>query len=221
MREDGAVVEGLDVSGQVTVFGDNVTIRNTRIRTSGGLYGIRQVEEAGGMVVEDVDIIGTDARCSVGIVTNRYTARRIDVSGCEDGLRVGSQTVVEDSYIHDQRYTAGAHNDGAQSIGGTGIRMTGNRIEGPYQEQTSALLLHANFVPLRDVHLEGNLLSGGTYTLNIKQRGDNPVPDNVAIIDNVWIRDSYKFGTHQIEAEGLVMSGNLFDDGTAYAYTTR
>ncbi|WP_143141010.1 hypothetical protein [Nannocystis exedens] len=51
--EDGAVVEGLDVDGTITVPADDVTFRNVRLRTDDS-YPIRYFDEDNvGLVVED------------------------------------------------------------------------------------------------------------------------------------------------------------------------
>ncbi|MDY7106590.1 MAG: hypothetical protein S0880_35895 [Actinomycetota bacterium] len=220
ITEDGTVIDGLDVRGQITIRADDVVVRNTRVETNGDLYGISLDPDYENLLIEDVDIVRTDSRCSVGIVHGNFTARRVDVSGCEDGLRVGDDTVVLDSYIHDLRESEGAHNDVAQSLGGTNITFIGNRMEGLHREQTSAVLFHSHFFPLDSVRLENNLFSGGTYTVAIKPKGDNPRPTDVVVRNNVWVRDSYKFGSHRFDADGLVVEGNLFEDGTAYEYDT-
>ena len=216
--EPGQVVDGLDVSGSVIVTADDVTIRNTRVTTNGARYGIEIRGETTGTVIEDVDVVGTDTNCSVGIVHSRYTARRVDVSGCGDGIRVGPDTLVEDSYIHDQRKWEGTHNDAIQTMGGSNITIRRNTVAGPWKESTSALIMMADLAPIDRLTIEGNLLSGGTYTvyLNAKEAKGMPLPTNVVIRGNTWVADSWKYGSHTL-AGSVSWSDNTLTTGKVLA----
>lgn len=200
VTKNGAVVDGKDVSGQITVTADNVTIRRTRVRSNGSKYAIQVQSGADGAVVEDVDLIGTDNNASVGIVYGNYTIRRADIRGFVDGPRLGSNTLVEDCYVHDTRKFSGTHNDAVQALGGTNIELIGNTLEGPYKQSTSAALLSANWSPLRNVVIRGNKLSGGGYTLYVQRKdgAGQPAPSNVTVEDNVWVKDSWQYGSHTI-----------------------
>lgn len=196
----GTVVDLKDVSGQITVAADNVTIRRTRVRTNGAKYAVQVKSGVNGTVVEDVDLIGTDNNASVGIVYGNYTIRRADIRGFVDGPRLGSNTVVQDSYVHDTRKFSGTHNDAVQALGGTNIKLIGNTLEGPYRQSTSAALLSANWSPLRNVVIRGNKLSGGGYTLYVQRKdgAGQPAPSNIKVEDNVWVKNSWQYGPHTI-----------------------
>lgn len=203
VSRDGAVIDALDVSGRIRVSADNVTIRRTRVTTNGALYAIRVDPDTRGTVVEDVELIGTDNNASVGIVYGNYTIRRAEIRGFEDGPRLGSNTVVEDCWVHSTRKFEGTHNDAAQSLGGSNIKLLGNRLEGPWRASTSAALLSANWSPLRNVVVRGNLLSGGGYTLYVERKdgAGQPAPSNILVEDNVWVEDSWAFGPVTTAAE--------------------
>ncbi|MDH4143783.1 MAG: right-handed parallel beta-helix repeat-containing protein [Acidimicrobiia bacterium] len=220
VTQDGAVIENVHITGMVTVDANDVVIRNVKI-TATGLYGIRSMPGRRGLVVEDTTIVGVTDNCSAAIAPNRYTARRLDISACRDGLKVGTDTTVEASYIHDLRMVAGSHADAIQAVGGNNIRIAGNRIEGPWRAQTSALILQADIAPLSNLVIENNLLSGGTYTMYIKAKSSQPPPSNVTVSGNVWIKNSYKFGSHSTPGAQILWSNNHFDDGSDYAYHSR
>jgi hypothetical protein len=209
---NGAVIDGRDITGSITINADNVTIRRTRITTSAAL-GIRV--NGRNALIEDVDIIGTTADCGAAIGYANYTARRVDVSGCADGLKVAGNVVVEDSYIHDQRKGPGTHNDGVQASAGSNIVLRRNRILGPFQQSTAALMFGTGIGPISNVLVEDNFLSGGGYMVYFldQEKGYGP-PTNVRIIDNVIDADSFKFNWLQTNAS-LVRSGNVYDTGGA------
>lgn len=215
VTEDGAIVEGLDVTGGIDVRADNVHIRNVQITTDGALYGIKIANDVTGTVIEDARIVG-DGSCSAGIVYAGYVARRIEVDGCVDGLRVGDATTVEASWIHDQIKIDDSHNDAVQSVGGRGIVLRGNRIEGPYQTSTSAVLLQADLAPLSDVVVVDNYLSGGSYSLYVQAKDGMPAPEFVRVAGNEWNPDSFVFGPASIAEDADVQWNlNTFTDGTA------
>ena len=215
----GAVVDALDISGTIEINADNVTIKRSRIRTNGARYGIRVNNGYRGAVIEDVEIAGTDTNCSVGIVYGNYTARRVNAHGCADGLRIGTNTAVEASYIHDQRKATGTHNDAIQSVGGSNVRIVGNNIVGPFQQSTSAVLLQTNNGPIDNVLMEGNRMSGGSYVLYVKDKGTGyGAPTNVTIRNNVWVWDSWLWGSHTVDkGAGFVWQNNTYEDGRPVA----
>ncbi|MGE3327833.1 MAG: hypothetical protein AB7N61_20780 [Acidimicrobiia bacterium] len=217
--EAGTVIENVEVTGQIDVGANDVTIRNVKINAT-GLYGVRSLPGMTGLVIENVEIVGVTEKCSAGVAPNQYTARRVEVSGCEDGFKVGNNTTIEGSWVHSLRYSGGAHNDAIQAVGGSNIQILRNRLDGPWQAQTSAMILHSDLLPLEDVRIAENLISGGTYSLYVKAKPGMPEPRDVVVEDNVWIRDSYKFGSHNQTGAGVTWRGNRFEDGTSYSYDT-
>lgn len=199
VTQPGTVIDKMDVRGQIKVRAENVTIRRTRVRTSGTLYGIEITPGIKGTVIEDVEVAGTDSSCGIGIAHNRYVARRVNVHGCADGLRIGQDTSIEDSYIHSLRDGDGTHNDAVQSIGGSRMRIVGNRLEGPWREQTSAIILSSYNSPIHDLLVQDNLVSGGTYTVYLFHAGESV--SNVRFIDNVWVDNSWKYGPEGVKSE--------------------
>jgi hypothetical protein len=74
-----------------------------------------------------------------------YTARRVNMYAVGDGFRAGSNTLIEDSWVHDLGHD-GAHDpsphiDAVQSIGGSNITIRNNRLEGQYRQQTSSIIM--------------------------------------------------------------------------------
>jgi hypothetical protein len=101
----GAVLDGLDISGCVRVFADDVTLRRSRVACK-DYYLIKTVDPPRhhtGLLVEDVELDGLGGLAgSTGIAFDSYTARRVDVHGLSSlAFKLGSHTTVEDSYVHD------------------------------------------------------------------------------------------------------------------------
>ena len=81
------------------------------------------------------------------------------------------------------------HPDAVQSVGGSNITIRNNRLEGPWQAQTSAIIFKADFAPIRNAVIEGNLLSGGTYSLYVLSTS------KYAVGGDVSVRATCSFGT--------------------------
>lgn len=208
----GLVVDAKDVSGTINIKANNVTVKRTRV-VGPGLYSVRIYSGFTGTVVEDSELVGNADGCSANIASANYTARRINASGCADGLKVGNNVNILDSYIHDQRRFTGSHNDAVQSTGASNVTITGNRIDGPYRLGTSAVLFQTNTGPVDNVLIDSNYLSGGSYTVYMKDKnnGYGP-PTNARITNNTFERDSYLYGVWTVSGNP-VRTGNVYDDG--------
>ncbi|WP_142027824.1 hypothetical protein [Blastococcus colisei] len=196
VKTDGTVIQGVDLRGCIVVRADDVVIRDSRIRCGGGPttpFPIRIIDGFTGLRIEDTEIDGL-GRARVAVLGSNWSARRIDVHSAVDGLRMASNTSVEDSYIHDLSRLPESHNDTVQTIGGSGIRIVGNtllaynqRTDDPMNGAIQTGRLHS---PLVGMLVEGNYLDGGSYTV----RGgsgprDGPLITDYVFRDNVFGRN--------------------------------
>jgi hypothetical protein len=100
----GTVVDGKDINGAVVVNAPNVTIRNSRIRTN-AMWAVDN--NSTGLLIEDSEIINQKVagqpNCHNGIGSSNFTLRRVEITGCENGMNVDSpgNITITDSYIHD------------------------------------------------------------------------------------------------------------------------
>lgn len=201
----GAVIQNLDISGTLTIKASNVTVRNSRIRT-GGNYGVWFDENVSGVVLEDLTIIGTSAGCSAGLApTGRWTARRLNVSGCEDGVKMHGNQRLEDSYIHDLRQGATTHNDAVQVTSGNNGVIRNNNLIAPVQN--AAIMMSSNFGPVEGWTITGNWLEGGTYTVYVREQGYGD-PTEITLEGNRWEPDSWQYGPYDIDGDGVTLEGN-------------
>jgi hypothetical protein len=208
----GAVVDAKDIRGCVLIKAPNVTIRRSKVTCTGD-YGIGSFTEqysGGGLLIEDSEI-SCAGSSATAIGYYGLTARRLDITNCENGFDVDSNISVYDSYIHDLRNTDVGHTDGIQLAVGLHIVIQHNTIYNP--GGTSAIISHptAN----SDVLIANNLLAGGAYTLYCPR--DSSV--NFRVVDNRFGRQySAKGGAYgpwdscQKVAE---QHGNVWDDTLA------
>lgn len=206
VTEDGAIIEDLDIQGEITVLADNVTIRRVKI-TSSDYYPIRYFDNDNvGLVVEDSEFdLASPATAAISF-TN-YTARRLNIHGSADGLKADANVLVEDCWIHDLSNLPEEHNDSVQSTGGKGVTLRHNVLE---DASNAAVQTGDEGAATEDLTIECNWLYGGGWTLNI--RGTPPTePKNTRIIDNRFGRDA-GYGPYTIDDLNPTIEGNVYDD---------
>jgi hypothetical protein len=208
----GAVIDRLDIAGRIEIWADNVTIKRSRIR-SADYWPIRIFDDHTGLVVEDVEIIGTSS-CEAAITAGAYVARRLNVHDCTDGLRTGTGTTIEDSYIHDLIVANDSHNDGIQHTDGSGAVIRHNTICLP-NGANSAVIIQTDFGVVDDVVVENNVMDGGGYTVfsrigNWGTDNGNVAPTNVKFLNNRF-GHSYAFGLFSFDGS-VEVSGNVWVD---------
>jgi hypothetical protein len=207
VRQNGQVVQGLDIKGTITVLANDVTIRRVRI-TTGDYYPIRYFDNGNtGLTVEDSEIIGTSDSVTSAVAFANYTARRLNVHGMADGFKADSNVLIQDCWIHDLRNGPGQHNDGVQSTGGKGVTIRHNAISGA---SNACVQTGDEGAATEDLSVECNWLSGGGYTLNIRGAGATR-PRNTRIIGNRFAR-TFGYGPWTIDDPAPVVIGNVYDD---------
>ena len=176
---DGAVYENLDISGDVWIDANNVTIRNFRINGgSSSFYGINIASGKRGIVLEDGEIL----RTGNGIRGLGYTARRLHIhDNNDDGLRPegvpgSGPTLVEYCFIEKMGLSAGAHADALQvsgvSDGSYNVTLQYNNFYMPAPgspghpgdaSKASAVIFLAK--PVSNYLIQNNWMDGGGYTV--------------------------------------------------------
>jgi hypothetical protein len=234
---NGAVIENLDIKGMITIKADNVTVRNVRVTSNGEKYLISIASGRSGTVIEDVELNGRRV-ATHGIVHGGYTARRVNMYAVGDGFRAGSNTLIEDSWVHDlghdSAHDPSPHFDAVQLVGGTNITIRNNRLEGPWRGQTSAILMLPYAGTIGDVLVENNKLSGGTFTLFVLLPGEGTWGGGVSapydparpvtVRNNTFVYDSAQYGPlsdSKIPMKPqpyLVFDGNTYDTNGLLVY---
>ncbi|MEU5859560.1 PT domain-containing protein [Nonomuraea sp. NPDC047529] len=226
IKEDGKVIDGWDVTGDITVEADNVTIRNTRVRGQSDYWGILQREGFSGLKVEDSEIFGNGkVRTQFGILNQGklITVRRVDIHTISNGIHT-DQGLIEDSYVHDPKYYSTDHTDMIMSTGtalpGTELIIRHNTVINTL-DQTGAIALFQDFGVTRNVTVQGNLLAGGGWTL-YAGAGRKGLSSNIKVVDNVFSRKVWPKGGYSgavaywdPEGPGNVWRGNTWESGGA------
>ena len=204
----GAVVDGLDITGCVYVRANNVTIRRTRVTSTGCTDTVQN--HASNLVLEDVEINGSnrDDHC---LVWGSYAARRVNMHHCSDGAYLLSNTTIESTYIHDLWVHTGSHNDAVQLCGEAGstqrnINLRGNNFDVTSPGVTSAIMLGDEFGPSDGVTIDRNRLNGGGFTFY----GGAGKIANLVVTNNTF-GQTHDFGTHAYVASNTTWSGNVME----------
>lgn len=201
----GAVVEGLQCSGPISVEAPDVTIRNVIVHGDGPCAIWNR---STGLVIEDCEIVGGEN----GVGFGDYVLRRSLVHGqYGDGLKVSSDTTVEDTMVYDLRPAAGAHADGMQmQDGAQRLTIRRNWVE---SASNAALFLAPDLGPSGPgpVLVDGNMLDGGNYTLYcVDGNNGQYVVRNITITGNMI--GSGQYGTHRVNVD-VSWSGNVSTSG--------
>lgn len=200
---DGLVLEGVSVTGEVVLEGDNQTLRDVRVEGQVLVLG-------DGVVIEDSEL----GSLSVSGATS-FRASRVEIFGFpgSDGIHVTSDrgrvvdVLIEDSWIHSPQVTETSHYDGIQVRGVEGLVFRGNHVDlGPHRPQYNAAIFLQNANGgNRDVTVEGNFINGGGFSLYVGG-------EEIAFIDNVLGPD-LRWGPLYPESDPFVDEGNRWSDG--------
>lgn len=205
----GTVIDGLAVSGTITVTAPNVVIRNSTVSGSGsnGIY-----VRSGSATITDSTITGFEN----AIAGDSWTAQRVDIYGTTgDGVKLGSNVSLLDSWIHDLTPGPGAHADGAQlQSGEVNVLVRGNTIDVSASDTANAaLFLAPDLGPSTDgpMVIEGNWLDGGNFTLFcVDGNYGQYLVGNISIVNNRFGRAA-QYGPVRINVP-VTFSGNVWDD---------
>lgn len=158
----GTIIENKDIRGCLIIKAPNVTVRNSKVSCPNYsvIYNSRDYYSGGGLVIEDT-LITCETTQGTGISEYGFTARRVEISGCENGLSMSDTATLEDSYIHDLYEGSVGHADGIQMAGTpSNVVIKHNSILVP--GTTSAVNWTGQTTSVR---IENNMLGGGSYTV--------------------------------------------------------
>ena len=199
----------------------NVTIRNCRIAAS-GFWLVLNDEGATNLQITDSELDGQNNTSNDAAVAGRnYTLTRVNIHNTVDGLKLGSNVTVRDSYIHDLVVSGDSHNDGMQSLGADDVLIEHNTIITP-RASTSAILLSTGSGAQHRITMRNNLLGGGAYTV---YGGYQPGVDSLSQVSDIVITDNHittsvypnggAYGPFtSVGSAAVTMRGNVWHDGT-------
>ncbi|WP_372595632.1 right-handed parallel beta-helix repeat-containing protein [Actinotalea sp.] len=216
------VIDGKDITVPLVIArsAGTVTIRNSRSRCEA--YWNILNDEGATLVLEDVELDGMGNPANdCAVAGYNKTIRRCNIHGTIDGLKIGSNDIVEDTYIHDLTVTADSHNDGMQSLGSDDVLIRHNTVI-MRDGATSAILLSTGSADsMKRIRIEDNLLGGGAFTVYGGYEAGRDVLSRVSdvsitgnrITTTVFPRGGAYGPFTSVDAPAVAMSANVWHDG--------
>jgi hypothetical protein len=167
ITEPNTVIDGLDITGGVSVEAANVTIKNSKIHRNfqGDGVSVRN----GNVTILDSELFGN----ANAIGYSSWAGYRLDIHGDRgDGVKMGTDTILQDSWIHDLFPSQTAHADAIQvQDGSTNIVIRHNTIDLSnsvgINSANAAVFIAPDFGPNTEgpILVEDNYFDGGGYTV--------------------------------------------------------
>jgi len=205
----GQVIDGRDITGSVSIDAPGVVIKNSRIHGSDA-NGVNVF--SGDVTIYDSEISGFENAIAFG----SWKAYRVNIHNTYgDGVKLGDNVTLQDSWIHDLTPADGAHADGGQMQDGIrNLVVRHNVIDvSAASEANSALFLAPDFGPSTPgpVLITDNWLDGGNFTLFCVDGGNGQfVVGNITITNNRFGHRG-KYGAAQVNVP-ILQSGNVWGD---------
>jgi hypothetical protein len=221
ITQDGTVIDAQDIHGFLVVKASHVTIKRSIVR--GGVAtangdGIR-LASGTDILIEDVEVaLAYPSAYLDGVAGSNFTVRRANIHGGVDGMKLGSNSTVECSYIHDLVTFASdpnqgggpTHNDAIQILSGSTIRIVNNQLLASI-DQNAAIQVTQDFGAVTDLSIDGNWADGGGCTFNFSHNGGTSLA--LTATNNRFGRNSfYDCPILKSTQTSLTQSGNVWDD---------
>lgn len=217
----GTVIDSKIITYGLDIQANNVTIRNCLIQVDDAFFVILSDNGNTGFLIEDCEIDGGDNTSGDSAVGGyNYTIRRCNIHSLVDGLKVGTNTIVQDCYIHDLSMFQDSHNDGIQCLGTTSLQILHNTIIVEDGATSAIILSTGSASDMRNILIDDNLMGGGAFTVyGGYQAGVDQLSkvSNIQITNNVFTTqifpNSGAFGPLTSRSSPVVVSGNTWYDG--------
>ena len=196
-RSDGQVIEGLHVTGSITIAHDNVTVRDTKLDLTGN-YALHVPELPDGTcpigtVFEKVEIDGRMADDSYTPAYGEgcgFVLSEAYVHGTGQAIKIMGDTTIQDSYVvTSQSGTSDAHRNAIEARGSNNQVLRNYLICSADTGCSSALAVYNDVEAVSDVLIQENFLAANAgYCLYGGSSHDSGFPpaSNVDIIDNAF-----------------------------------
>ncbi len=198
VRTANTVIDGKHIPGNLLIWADNITVRNTQI--DGTVFNEQNGTKYPYTITDST--VGLSAKCitSPGLTSSNYTARRVQVLGHDDGFRVDTPGDVKiyDSYAKlcwnppALAPPDGSHSGGIQADCRIGVCHNAvfihNTIDNRGPNGNSGMTyMSFDGNPTSGWTANDNLVMGGSYTVIFwwTQGPDYEVHDN-RVVDGQW-----------------------------------
>ncbi len=222
---DGAVLDSLDIHGCVyidnTVGVQTVTVKRSRVTGSCDyLFRLGDFNVSTNVQLQDVELVGS----AVQMKGSGYSWNRVDSHAFTGkAAMMGSNTVVQNSYIHDNACNPPDHQSGIGTNGGaTNIQMIHNNIDLLPGDCTSGgIANYDDFGAFSDVLIQNNLINSAGYCLKAGFEQGAASGNTMRVISNTFGRKYFPecgyWGvvSNWLTGSGNVWSGNVWGSGAA------
>jgi hypothetical protein len=206
----GAVIDGKDIQGCVSIKANNVTIKRSRVRCN-SYFPIRIYEGIRNAVIEDTEIDGMNSgETNAAVGFEYYTLRRVNIHNAGEGPHMGTNVVIENSYVHEMANCPICHNDAIQSSGALNVVLRHNTFINDADGKNAVVRIATEQGDSKNFLVENNLLAGGNYAVQVRSQG-NGFPEGVRVINN-RIVPTWRFGPFDVVDGRIEASGNFRDD---------
>jgi len=206
----GAIIDAKNITGTVTIAAANVTIKRSRFTGTGQDYAI--YVRSGSVRIEDSEISGNYSTAAIAF--DNWTAVRLNVHNLpDDGFKLGSNTLLQDSWIHGFTPSPGAHADGVQMQNGVvNASVIHNYIDIP---GNAALFLAPDLGPSTrgPLTIKDNILGGGNYTIYVVDGNNGQyLVGNITVTGNRFLRNS-RYGPTRVNVATTWANNTWMDNG--------
>jgi hypothetical protein len=198
VRRAGTVIENKHIAGNLLVWADNITIRNSQI--DGTVYNDQGSTKHPYTITDST--VGLASKCitSPGLLSSNYTARRVKVLGHDDGFRVDTpgHVAIYDSYAKlcwnppSLAPPDGSHSGGIQADCTAGTCYDSvfihNTIDNRGPKGNSGMtFMSFDGNPISGWTANDNLVMGGSYTVIFWWTGGPKYQvHNNRVVKNEW-----------------------------------
>jgi len=218
---DGTVIDAQDIHGFLRIQASHVTVSRSIVRGRGttATTGIIRIDSGSDITITDTEIAAAEPSVDLdGVWASSATLRRVHVHGGVDGMKLGDDTRVECSFVHDLVSFASdpnqgggpTHNDAIQILAGARIAIVGNQLVAA-RDQNAAIQVTQDFGAVSELSIESNWADGGGCTFNLSHNGGASLA--VTTRDNRFGRDSF-FACPILKSTQTTLDsmGDVFDD---------
>ncbi len=204
IKNSGAVIAGLDITGVVSIVAKGVTLKNCRINANGGYFAIDS--DGYDTTIQDCEIFNAQ---NSAVLCKGGQVLRCDMHHCDNGVTTQGGDLIQDCYIHDLGYTPTAHVDGVSIQAGSGQIVRHNHIE---SWDTSCVFIKDDFTPISEIVIDGNRLINTpgkmtAFCVYSDARGDHGGISGVQFINNIMQRGNGGYAS--IERNSPVWINNM------------
>lgn len=157
----GTVIENLNITGNLVVAADNVTIKNSKITASSGAV-VRIANGTRGTLIQDCEIDGEELS-DVGL-SGAGTFLRNHIHSASVLMAVTANSLIEDNFIHNASGPGSSFDGIRADYGYSNLIVRHNTIINE-KSTNAALMLDAYNGPTTGALIENNRLIGGNYTI--------------------------------------------------------